>query len=264
MFIFVFPESFSQEKFTIYFDFAKEHPNDKSFSDLEYWLTKQEQLEILEIHGFCDSIDSHSYNKILSEKRIASVEKTLQKHEVFFNPHYTTSPFGKDFEQSNNPELNRKVEIFYRYNQIPIEAEKKPLVKFNNLEHDTETVAEKIGRTSIGEYVVLNNILFNFNSDVIMEKSTPALKSLYFELQKNPNLKIEIHGHICCNPDTTDVKLSQKRAKSIYKYLVKNGINKSRLAYKGFGSSKPIYKIPEKMHQESVANRRVEILILDK
>jgi outer membrane protein OmpA-like peptidoglycan-associated protein len=80
-------------------------------------------------------------------------------------------------------------------------------------------------------------------------------------MQDNPKLKIDIPGHMCCSKDRTN--LSGDRAKSVYNILVKNGIDKSRMTYRGFGSEKPIYPLPEKTEEERVANRRVEIEILE-
>jgi flagellar motor protein MotB len=85
---------------------------------------------------------------------------------------------------------------------------------------------------------------------------------LLLVLQRNPQMKIEIHGHLCCMPvDRTD--LSTQRAKAIYNFLIQNEIDKSRLSYKGFGSTQPIYPLPEKSEEERAANRRVEILIVE-
>jgi outer membrane protein OmpA-like peptidoglycan-associated protein len=57
-------------------------------------------------------------------------------------------------------------------------------------------------------------------------------------------------------------ELSTQRAKAIYNFLVVNGISKSRLSYKGFGSTQPIFPLPEKDETQRAANRRVEILII--
>jgi outer membrane protein OmpA-like peptidoglycan-associated protein len=55
------------------------------------------------------------------------------------------------------------------------------------------------------------------------------------------------------------------RAKMVYDYLLANGISPDRvLGYKGFGSSHPVYPIPEKSEEERIANRRVEIRIVEK
>jgi outer membrane protein OmpA-like peptidoglycan-associated protein len=39
------------------------------------------------------------------------------------------------------------------------------------------------------------------------------------------------------------------------------GIDESRVTYKGFGSSQPLFPIPEKDEAQRAANRRVEIVI---
>ena len=52
------------------------------------------------------------------------------------------------------------------------------------------------------------------------------------------------------------------RAKAINNFLVANGINEKRLTYKGFGSTQPIFPLPEKDEGQRSANRRVEIMIV--
>jgi flagellar motor protein MotB len=61
--------------------------------------------------------------------------------------------------------------------------------------------------------------------------------------------------------DRTD--LSTQRAKAIYNFLITNDVYRARLSYKGFGSTQPIYPLPEKNEAERAANRRVEILIVE-
>lgn len=80
----------------------------------------------------------------------------------------------------------------------------------------------------------------------------------------NPKLIIKINGNICCNPNTSVTKLSYRRALKIFNFLKDRGIKTNRLAYHGFGSGNPIYPIPETTEEERIANRRVEILIVDK
>lgn len=262
-----FQQAFSQEKFILYFDFAKDYPKDESLTDMDEWLKQYPSgIEIVEIKGYCDSTDTYLYNQKLANSRIQQVEKLLRKREAVFLENYKTVSFGKNFELLDRQELNRKVEVLYfPFSENKTEEVAENIVVANAKEPKKHVpVNKRFDDAEVGDYLIFEDITFHFNSDKIVETSMPVLKSVLSELTKNGNLKIEIHGHICCNPDTTDVKLSQKRARAVYQYLVKNGIDKKRLSYKGFGSSKPVYPIPEKFHQESVANRRVEILILEK
>jgi outer membrane protein OmpA-like peptidoglycan-associated protein len=56
-----------------------------------------------------------------------------------------------------------------------------------------------------------------------------------------PSLKVEISGHTDnIGSETTNQKLSEDRANSVVSYLSKKGVTSSRLAGKGYGSSKPV------------------------
>ncbi|MBF6609146.1 MAG: OmpA family protein, partial [Flavobacterium sp.] len=92
--------------------------------------------------------------------------------------------------------------------------------------------------------------------------SRGKLYELLFVMQSNPELKIEIQGHLCCMPVDRN-NLSTHRARAIYKFLEAHDIPKNRISYKGFGSDRPLFPIPEKNEQERAANRRVEILVVE-
>jgi outer membrane protein OmpA-like peptidoglycan-associated protein len=121
---------------------------------------------------------------------------------------------------------------------------------------------KKVGEAKSGEKIKIENLNFIINTFAVVNESRGKLYELLLVLQKNPSLKIEIQGHLCCMPfDRAD--LSTQRAKALYNFLLNQNISKDRLSYKGFGSSQPIYALPEKNEQERAANRRVEIFILE-
>ena len=65
-------------------------------------------------------------------------------------------------------------------------------------------------------------------------------------------------------PDENDVeRLSSRRAKAIYDYLVSKGINRDRLKYIGLGNANPVVK-EENTEADKELNRRVEVRILSK
>ncbi|RYF85183.1 MAG: OmpA family protein, partial [Chitinophagaceae bacterium] len=121
-----------------------------------------------------------------------------------------------------------------------------------------------------GSGIIMKNMNFHGGTHVLLPGSYPVLKELLSVMIAYPKLKIEIQGHVCCTklPDGQDndlgtFDLSVQRAKAIFQYLVVNGIDASRLSYKGFGSSKKLY--PDEINeQEQAANRRVEIKIIAK
>ncbi len=113
-----------------------------------------------------------------------------------------------------------------------------------------------------GAVAKVDEIYFVAGLASILEESAPKLNRLRDFLLVNPNVNIEIQGHV--NGDGSQLasskRLSKKRAKEIVKHLVSAGISPKRLSAKGFGFTKPVYEFPE-TEMEKEANRRVEILI---
>ena len=107
----------------------------------------------------------------------------------------------------------------------------------------------------------MKNLNFHPGQDVLLPSSESTIRELLDIMNSNPKLKIAIEGHICCSIEDGN-NLSGLRAKVVYDYLLNNQIKSSRISYKGFGSSKPIYPLPEKTEDERINNRRVEIRIV--
>ena len=84
-----------------------------------------------------------------------------------------------------------------------------------------------------------------------------VLSHLIELLSKDTTLRVHIRGHVCCGPGE---KLSKKRAKKVYKYLVRAGVCKERLSYKGYSNTAPLI-FPEKEDEDEIANRRVDFVI---
>ncbi|WP_162128539.1 OmpA family protein [Flavobacterium phycosphaerae] len=243
-------KSLGQNQFEVFFDFNKDFPNEKSILEFNEWFAQNKNLEVTKMMGYCDSVDTKNYNIKLAERRINSVQLLLQKSGVKVNDNLERIAYGKDFKQSKIQAENRKVTIFY--NEI---KSQKPVVS---------PLTEKILNSKVGETVALPNIYFFNNSARIVPKSEPTLLELLCILEENPKLKIEIQGHICCQKvfDVNDVSLS--RARAIYTYLLRNKIDRKRMTFKGYGTSRPVHPIPEKSAQEEDENRRVEVMILEK
>jgi outer membrane protein OmpA-like peptidoglycan-associated protein len=126
----------------------------------------------------------------------------------------------------------------------------------------------KLQKIVAGKHVTLENIYFYGNQDVFLPTSAPALAGLLKTMNENPNLKIEVQGHVNAPYNTglaSDTawnrKLSVMRAKAISKYLSDNGISEDRLSYKGFGNSHMLFPYAN-TEGEMEKNRRVEILVI--
>lgn len=95
-------------------------------------------------------------------------------------------------------------------------------------------------------------------SSNISHVSRLRLKVLADYLHENPNYSIIIEGHVCCGPAE---RLSTKRARAVYKHLLKLEVNREQMSYIGKSFSEPIVKV-EKNEQDKERNRRVEIELI--
>lgn len=88
--------------------------------------------------------------------------------------------------------------------------------------------------------IVLKNVFFETGSAALRKESLVELARLKTLLDENPTLKIQINGHTDnVGADADNLKLSNNRAKAVYDYLTQNGIDASRLKFKGFGETAP-------------------------
>lgn len=134
----------------------------------------------------------------------------------------------------------------------------------------TTDAIEALADAKAGDTLIIDNLNFQPGRHILLPESIPRLRRLLSILQDHPGLHIEIHGHICClnepghtegiDNDTGKRELSVNRAINIYNFLVHNGIDSTRLAYKAFGVTRRLID-PERTEEDQMRNRRVEIVI---
>lgn len=115
----------------------------------------------------------------------------------------------------------------------------------------------------IGERIVLENVLFDFDKFTLRPESTTELDKWVKFLTENSTLKIEVSGHTD-NKGTAEYNytLSDNRAKAVYDYFTSKGISKDRMKWKGYGFDLPIAS--NKTDEGRQKNRRTEIKITSK
>ncbi|RZL32472.1 MAG: hypothetical protein EOP00_33895, partial [Pedobacter sp.] len=127
----------------------------------------------------------------------------------------------------------------------------------SNQPMEVEILLEKI---KVGSNVTLQNIFFETNKFELLPTSVIELNILVDLLKANENLAIEIEGYTDnVGEDKLNQKLSENRAKSVYDFLINNGIDKRKLAYKGYGKTKP--KADNNTEEGRRKNRRTEFKI---
>lgn len=118
-----------------------------------------------------------------------------------------------------------------------------------------------IGRSlALDKKLILNSINFNLNSADILSESYPVLNKVAIVLKKENFSKLVIFGHtdLTGNHDQNLI-LSQRRADSVKKFLVDNGVSLNKISTKGLGSSKPLVNSSDE--EANRKNRRIEFVL---
>lgn len=148
--------------------------------------------------------------------------------------------------------VNKKNYLFYSENFNLVDTD------------DVEPLVKNIFLNPInkGEAIVLNNVFFDTDKYLLKNESLVELNKIFDFLSENKNIKAQINGHTDNLGDYKyNQQLSENRAKAVYNYLIEKGIDKIRLKYKGFSSSKPLETNNSNIGR--AINRRTEIEIIE-
>jgi outer membrane protein OmpA-like peptidoglycan-associated protein len=259
--------AFTADTLRLYYDIDQSSLNSKQLQQIDAFvkLHQPKEIKALDIIAFADFLADTAYNFHLSQHRADNVKKYLASKldsKIIIRstgkgelpPELINQPLGF-------PE-NRRVEIIMQF-------QSKMSIKSVETIEKPEPV--ELAKAKEGDLIVLKNFNFQPGRHFLTPASQPELEVLLNSLAENPDIHIEIQGHICCeftgkdglDQDTYTNDLSLNRANYIYTYLIRNGISSERLSYKGYGSTKPLI-YPEKTLADQDKNRRVEIVIVKK
>jgi outer membrane protein OmpA-like peptidoglycan-associated protein len=119
-----------------------------------------------------------------------------------------------------------------------------------------------ITKIETGVPIVLRNIFFEFDKDILLPESFLELTKLYNLLSENPDLKILIEGHTDNIGDYNyNMDLSIRRAKAVVDYLISRGVGEDRLNYEGYGYTVPLVDNSSEINRK--LNRRVVFRTLE-
>ena len=161
---------------------------------------------------------------------------------------------------------NEKNNISYYYlDTVSVELNNKPITNYTRtfqLVDEKENEITQMNEIELNRMYKFKNIHFNFNSIKLTQAEKNEVDILYEYLYSNKNTKIIILGHTDYfgSPDYNKA-LSEKRAKSVADYLIKMGLNKTRIKAFGYGYSLPLST--SKTDDARKKNRRVEFKITE-
>jgi outer membrane protein OmpA-like peptidoglycan-associated protein len=103
-------------------------------------------------------------------------------------------------------------------------------------------------------------LYFAWDQATLQEVSFPVMDEVVQALNDNKGFRVQVEGHASSEGgDDHNQTLSEQRAEAVLNYLVTHGIDKDRLASKGFGSSVPLDTNETIAGREN--NRRVEFVV---
>lgn len=187
----------------------------------------------------------------------ANTKKPLQtKIEIFDQ---TTS--SKYFESISDKQNGTFSALLPENGTFGLNIEMKGYLYYTkSIDNTEDSIIVALQPMTSGSSVRLDNLYFDYDSDVILSTSFAEIERLSTFLKKNLKINIEIVGHTD-NQGKADynIKLSERRANALMNALIEKGIDPRRLSAKGMGSSQPIdtSNTPE----GHAKNRRVEIVV---
>lgn len=182
------------------------------------------------VNAYTDTVGTIEYNTGLAEKRLLKVLDLIAP-----DPQVPVFSFNRN-EQRDLPTVStpdtlfRRVDILVYKNQLTIELDKPYPLQIN----------------------------FDGNQSYLRDEAKPMIDKMIAILEKEPELNIELHGHISGHTPTYDLSLN--RTLSVKHYMVERGIHPDRITCKGFDNTRKL--VPEESWESNPLNRRVEIVFL--
>lgn len=233
---------------SVFYEHSKSRVDERKSPGLKQLLEilQEHKHVVVEIGAHTDATGSSKYNKELSEKRAKSVKSYLEKKGI------------------SSDRLVAK-----GYGESKLLNKCKDGVRCSDSEHaknrrtEFKVIAQK--GFKVGDVIKVDHINYELNKAKLDMKNSRGLIEV-IQLLKDNKISVEIRSHTDSRGSSKyNLELSEKRAKAVYDYLVKNGINKYRLKYKGYGESKLLNKCKDGVRcsdSEHAKNRRTDFKVI--
>ncbi|NIF15796.1 OmpA family protein [Pantoea sp. Cy-639] len=119
--------------------------------------------------------------------------------------------------------------------------------------------ADKVEQTERGTVVTFGDVLFKTGSAELSDRSHDDIQRLARFLSENPERKVRIEGFTdSTGGNELNQRLSENRAESVSRALQRQGVDRARIATRGYGKAYPVAS--NGAHSRHL-NRRVEVII---
>jgi outer membrane protein OmpA-like peptidoglycan-associated protein len=125
---------------------------------------------------------------------------------------------------------------------------------------ESEIIAMHARETERGLLLTLGDVLFETGKANLKPGTIADLDQLAAFLARYPDRTVTIEGHTDdVGTDAYNLMLSQQRADAVKSYLLRQGVDASRIVTQGMGESAPVVANDSAGHRQQ--NRRVEIIV---
>jgi outer membrane protein OmpA-like peptidoglycan-associated protein/tetratricopeptide (TPR) repeat protein len=218
--------------------------------------------------------------KLTCEQTLSGLVTDLESREILVN--IKMSLFDSNFK----PLQVTQTDAQGRYS-FPVDCSKTYYVRAEQEEYQTKegSVKTKIFSGSIDYPIALERrikpiavgtdlaktldipmIYFDLDKSFIRKDATYELAKVLTVMEDNPNIKIEVRSHTDSRQTAKyNEKLSDRRAKATVAWLIKNGLDSTRLIGKGYGETMLVNQCADGVQcseEEHQANRRSEFIIV--
>lgn len=186
------------------------------------------------------------------KKADSDIDKLSDAEEVI---KHTTNPLDSDTDKDG---LNDYEELFtYKTNPLDLDTDGGTVNDKTEIDRGTDPLNAEDDVVKVGIPIVLEGIFFETGKSDITAESEFTLRKVLTTLQSYPEIVVEISGHTDVTGNyKKNLELSLRRANAVRDWLIRNGIDPSRIIAKGYGSDRPIAsnETPEGRQK----NRRIE------
>ena len=230
--------------------------------------------------GFDDIYKFLETRKLVCEQELSGIVTDLETGEILPNTKVTL--FDEKFTKLE--EVTSDDKGFYQFKSV--ECGKIYYVRAEKEKYDTKeqriTISKTTGKTdlpiqlektvkpvTVGDDLAkafgIKIIYFDLDKWNIRPDAALELEKILDVMKQYPTMKIDVRSHTDSRQTHKyNEKLSDRRAKSTMAWLVKNGVEESRLIGKGYGETLLVNKCADGVkcsEEEHQANRRSEFII---
>jgi outer membrane protein OmpA-like peptidoglycan-associated protein len=214
-------------------------------------------------------VEDMLYNTVLEKGEaliVIAIEnnkgKRMPEVIVSIQQGFRPRPFSKLSDKNGMVELIVLAGDIYKLKFLSLDVNQKQHVeKFNIPDEDELRYSLVMTYTpSKNKKFVLEGVLFNTGKATLKSQSYAKLAPLLEYLTMKKSVEIELSGHTDnVGDDDANQKLSEARANTVRKYLVKKGIAGNRITAIGYGEAHPIANNDGAAGRKK--NRRTEVRI---